>query len=547
MRRYTLLICCLCLWIGGASQSQWEIGVHLGGTTYQGDLNPNDYPSTQSIGWATGLFVRNNLSPTWALRGNLLYGNWEGSDADATNDPFKLARDFSFQNRVTETSLLLEWDPFGNSRYRKGQYNFNTKITPYAFLGIGAAFYQLDNQYPVIDRAAILEDIRLDNTDSDGKVSLAIPAGLGLKIDLSKRTTLAFEGGVHYGFNDLIDGVSASGNPATNDWYWNAGTNLSIRFGKKDSDGDGIPDKLDACKLVPGSKSARGCPDRDLDGVEDAEDVCPDLAGLMEFSGCPDTDKDGIMDPMDGCPLLFGYEDTNGCPDRDNDCVIDSLDTCPDVEGLALLAGCPDTDLDGVADPDDGCPTERGLPEYGGCPRLDTDCDGIIDDLDLCPTIPDTLGFTGCPDLDGDGIIDSLDLCPDLPGVDSTQGCPVIGEVEEELLSEAQREVRFKTGSAELLNSSKSILDKIVELMQAYPNYQLNLVGYTDDVGRASTNQSLSKRRAKACYDYIVEKTIDADRLSYEGLGESNPIGDNKTKAGREMNRRVEFNLVAGQ
>lgn len=533
--------------MGVTGQSKWELGVHFGGTAYQGDLNPNDYPSTESIGWTTGLFVRNNLSPTWALRGNLLYGNWQGTDANATDDIGKLARNFSFQNRLTEASLLLEWDPFGKSRFRKGDYNFNTRITPYTFLGIGAGFYKIENQYPDISKEAVLEDISADLAASNGKTSLAIPFGLGLKIDLSKRTTLALEGGLHYGFNDLIDGVSASGNPETNDWYWHAGTNLSIRFGKKDSDGDGIPDQLDACKLVPGPESARGCPDRDGDGVEDAEDVCPDLAGLMEFSGCPDTDKDGIMDPIDGCPLIYGYEDTNGCPDRDNDCVIDSLDTCPDVAGLTLFDGCPDTDLDGVPDPDDACPDERGLPENGGCPLLDTDCDGIIDDLDACPTIPDTLGFTGCPDLDADGIIDSLDLCPEVPGVDSMNGCPVIGKVEQELLSEAQREVRFKTGSADLLNSSKLILDKVVELMQAYPNYQLNLVGYTDDVGRASSNQSLSKRRAKTCYDYLIEQEILPERLTYEGLGESNPIGNNKTAVGREMNRRVEFNLVTEQ
>lgn len=295
--------------------------------------------------------------------------------------------------------------------------------------------------------------------------------------------------------------------------------------------------------MVAGSLSARGCPDRDGDGVEDAEDVCPDLPGLMAFSGCPDTDKDGIMDPADNCPLLFGFEETGGCPDIDNDCVTDSLDLCPQLAGLLEFGGCPDTDGDGIPDPEDQCPNEIGLPEHGGCPLLDTDCDGIVDILDECPEIPDTIGFTGCPDLDNDGILDSLDLCPRIPGPESNNGCPIVTQEVEILLAEAQQNVRFQTGSAELLESSKEILDQVAVLLQEATYYELFLAGYTDNVGRASTNQRLSERRAKACYDYLKDKGISSERLSFKGFGEADPIGDNSTVAGRNKNRRVAFNL----
>jgi OOP family OmpA-OmpF porin len=69
-------------------------------------------------------------------------------------------------------------------------------------------------------------------------------------------------------------------------------------------------------------------------------------------------------------------------------------------------------------------------------------------------------------------------------------------------------------------------------------------VATTDNRGRASTNLRLSRERAKACYDYILEKGIDPDRLQYNGYGESNPIGNNNTSAGREQNRRVEFDMA---
>ena len=115
---------------------------------------------------------------------------------------------------------------------------------------------------------------------------------------------------------------------------------------------------------------------------------------------------------------------------------------------------------------------------------------------------------------------------------------------DKELLSTAQQEVRFKTGSARLVESSKTILDKVADLMERYPNYRLDLKGYTDNVGRASTNQDLSERRAKACFDYLKEKSIAIERMDYRGFGEAEPIGDNKTAIGREMNRRVEFHLT---
>lgn len=524
------------------AQIKWELGGQIGVTAYQGDLMSTDIPEKEAVDFAYGLFVRHHLSPTWAIRANALMGTWQSSDIYAA-DPNRQRRDFSFTNRLTEGSLLLEWDPWGKRRYSDGPYRFQRRITPFAYLGVGAGLYQINNSYGFEDRERILNLIEADQAASEDMISLAIPAGLGLKIDLSKRSTLSFEGGPHYGFNDLFDGVSQSGQPATNDWYWHAGITLSVRIGEKDSDRDGIPDKEDACRLVAGRLSARGCPDRDGDGVEDAEDVCPDLPGLMAFSGCPDTDKDGIMDPADNCPLLFGFEETGGCPDIDNDCITDSLDLCPQLAGLLEFDGCPDTDGDGIPDPEDQCPDEMGLPEHGGCPLLDTDCDGIVDILDECPEIPGTIGFTGCPDLDQDGVLDSLDLCPSISGPDSNNGCPVVTQEAELLLAEAQQNVCFQTSSAELLASSREILDQVADLLSEAPYYELFMAGYTDNVGRASTNQRLSERRAKACYEYLINKGISSERLSFKGFGEVDPIGDNMTAAGREKNRRVAFNL----
>lgn len=542
MRNYVLIGCCLLCVQLCCSQSYWEGGIHLGTTSYQGDLNPHQYPVFEALDLAYGLFVRRNLSPVWGLRLDLRQGTWRGDDAYSQGLPF-VERGYSYRNRLSQGVLLLEWDPFGKSRFRRSAFAFRPRITPYLSSGIGILHMNPETDFLLNGEGPVPAPIQQDQRDGRDQWRFTVPIGGGLKVDLSYRTTLAFEMHTGYAWTDLIDGVSATGNPDANDWYVSGGANLTFRLAPEDSDGDGVVDKEDACPSVAGNPTARGCPDRDGDGVEDAEDVCPDLAGEMAFSGCPDTDGDGFMDPADDCPNAFGYEETNGCPDRDNDCVADADDRCPDTEGLPDLAGCPDTDGDGLADPDDPCPTEAGLLKYGGCPLPDTDCDGIIDSLDACPTIPDTLGFTGCPDLDQDGVVDSLDRCPEVAGTADNAGCPELAAQEREILRDAQRNVRFRTGSAELLASSREILRKVQALLDKYPVYHLELKGYTDSVGGAASNQKLSERRAKACYTFLQEQGIAENRMSYAGYGEEDPIGDNSTVAGRKMNRRVEFVL----
>ncbi|MEY4926107.1 MAG: hypothetical protein RI894_543, partial [Bacteroidota bacterium] len=108
--------------------------------------------------------------------------------------------------------------------------------------------------------------------------------------------------------------------------------------------------------------------DTDGDGIIDKEDACPDVKGLAQFKGCPDTDGDGIIDKDDACPTEKGSLEMKGCPDKDGDQVADKEDACPDIAGLAALGGCPDKDGDGIADKDDACPDVAGIAALKGCP-----------------------------------------------------------------------------------------------------------------------------------------------------------------------------------
>ena len=96
------------------------------------------------------------------------------------------------------------------------------------------------------------------------------------------------------------------------------------------------------------------------------------LTICFAFTSCKDTDDDGIYDRMDGCPETYGLEEFNGCPDSDLDGIQDSEDECPDEYGLAEFNGCPDIDEDGIPDHEDECPDEYGLEAFNGCPETET-------------------------------------------------------------------------------------------------------------------------------------------------------------------------------
>lgn len=311
--------------------------------------------------------------------------------------------------------------------------------------------------------------------------------------------------------------------------------------GCPDTDGDGVADPDDKCPKVPGTALAFGCPDADNDTVPDFMDSCVNVAGLRSLNGCPDRDGDGIADKDDACPDEPGKIANNGCPDRDGDGIIDKEDACPDEAGPIETQGCPDRDGDGIPDKDDLCPDVKGTKEGKGC--LDRDGDGINDPDDTCPDVAGLPQFNGCPDTDGDGIPDNQDKCPNAPGVPENNGCPVIKQSVLKVFEKALTGIQFESGKDVILKSSYPILNDVVKILNDNPSYRLFIAGHTDNTGNPEKNLELSKSRAAAVKNYIVKKGIDAKRLSSEGFGDTQPVADNKTPAGRAKNRRVEFKV----
>ena len=109
------------------------------------------------------------------------------------------------------------------------------------------------------------------------------------------------------------------------------------------------------------------------------------------------------------------------------------------------------------------------------------------------------------------------------------------------------KNIFFHTASAELYETSLAELDRLAEALQRHPRLRLEVGGHTDAVGSEEDNLVLSEKRAKAVYDYLIERGVNADRLTYRGYGESRPVADNDTPEGRAQNRRTTLTPLKGE
>jgi len=103
--------------------------------------------------------------------------------------------------------------------------------------------------------------------------------------------------------------------------------------------------------------------------------------------------------------------------------------------------------------------------------------------------------------------------------------------------------VHFKSGKSELQNNEIGELDSLAIILIKQPNSKITIIGYTDNIGQESDNLTLSNDRAKAVADYLIGKGVEAKRITYKGMGSGNPVANNSTEEGRQLNRRVEFTI----
>ncbi len=211
---------------------------------------------------------------------------------------------------------------------------------------------------------------------------------------------------------------------------------------------------------------------------------------------------------------------------------------------VAAPAAPKDSDNDGVVDGNDQCPgtpSDVKVDAKGCVVANDDDKDGVTNSDDKCPATPENapVDQTGCPtDTDADNVKDYMDKCPNTPAgtqVDD-MGCPLQSKARGVL-----KGVTFLNNSPELQPNAKTVLDGVAAELKNFPEVKVEIQGHSDSMGDDAYNLSLSQKRAESVMTYLTTQGVPAAQLTAKGYGESAPIADNKTAAGRSNNRRVEM------
>ena len=271
-----LLFVLLCFFITYSSFAQFRLGIFGGLSNYQGDLVDKPYKSTKGAFGLTGTFP---VSERFGIRAGLTFAKVAGADS-LGEKPELLARNLSFQSKITEFSLLAEYNIFNLDQIR---------WTPYLFAGV-ALFHFNPYTYDSAGNQAFLQPLTTEGQGLQGYpdkpyslTQFAIPFGAGIKYAISEKVQLGLEVGLRKTFTDYLDDISTEyadpadllagrgqqsvdlsyrgdevgfpaypvkgftrGNPKSKDYYYFTGLHLSFALG----DGTGRA----------GGKKGYGCP-----------------------------------------------------------------------------------------------------------------------------------------------------------------------------------------------------------------------------------------------------------------------------------------------
>lgn len=164
---------------------------------------------------------------------------------------------------------------------------------------------------------------------------------------------------------------------------------------------------------------------------------------------------------------------------------------------------------------------------------------------------PDTPGVSpdAClADADGDGLVGADHKCPDQPetknGFEDSDGCrDELPTVVKEFMGVIAG-IEFDSNQAVIRPSSLFAIDQAVAVLTDYPSLRIEITGHVDDRGSRERNVELSRQRAEAVRQRLIENGIDASRIEAKGYGPDMPVTSNSTAAGRQKNRCIEFRVL---
>ncbi|MCG9880843.1 MAG: DUF6089 family protein [Bacteroidia bacterium] len=193
MKKWLSILIFLSSYLSHAQKT--ELGLHVGASTYYGDLAPTvSYNESHPAG---GIFLRRNFNNTWALRTELNRYTVSGNDK---NFDFNANRNLNFQSHINEAAVVLE---FNFLKY--GPYVLDKKHTSYVYVGV--AGFQFNPQGYLRGTWYDLSDYRTEGV-SYSKLAMAIPFGIGYKYMASKKFAFECQLGFRRTFTDYLDDVS---------------------------------------------------------------------------------------------------------------------------------------------------------------------------------------------------------------------------------------------------------------------------------------------------------------------------------------------------
>jgi outer membrane protein OmpA-like peptidoglycan-associated protein len=466
------------------------------------------------------------------LASSFTYGQWNkeglstGIMFGATLGKTESSDQVRFMGRVSGREYLTSFlqAELGLGLGRVGGDNYNTLILPidvrllfypvqfetwrpYLYGGYGEMFYNVDEQ-PV-------------STPPQIKTSYwtgYYPVGVGFQFKLDDQKS--FE--IHGGYNQTVTAdLNAIRSGTNKDAFWNvlAGFVITPEDPNKDSDNDGIPDKIEK-QLGTDPHN----PDTDGDGLTDGDEVNVYKTNPLKA----DSDGDGLNDGDE----VKVYKTNPNVADTDGDGLSDG----DEVNKYHTDPLKKDTDGDGLNDNEE-------IQKYHTDPlKADTDNDGLNDGDEVNKYKTDPLKA----DTDGGTVNDGTEVARGTNPLDPSDDIPKVepkGDISkvEKGQSMVLEGIVFETNKATITAASDSILAKVVETLNANPDITVEIQGHTDNKGSDALNTKLSQKRADAVKAYLVKKGIEKKRLTSKGYGSEKPVASNDTDEGRQKNRRIEF------
>jgi outer membrane protein OmpA-like peptidoglycan-associated protein len=237
-----------------------------------------------------------------------------------------------------------------------------------------------------------------------------------------------------------------------------------------------------------------------------------------------DTDGDELLDGAE----VKRYNTNPLQADSDGD----GLNDGKEVGTYRTDPGRADTDGDRLNDGDE-------VTKYTTDPlKADTDGEGLGDGDEVLMHKTDPLKA----DTDGGTVNDGTEVArgsdPKNPSDDVPKKEELKVEVGKAIVLEG---IVFATGKADITPESESNLEKAYNTLAQNPEIAVEIHGHTDNTGSKATNMRLSQARAESVKAWLVNRGIASERIVAKGFGPDRPVGDNDTKEGRQMNRRIEF------